>query len=237
MIKFKRLATSMIAVVFIAGASGVATAQSLSIADSDSIFVDGNSFKVVPGKAKGNASALIDELDARGLGPGTIIFRSGNRLYLVDAPTVEGTRLGSDRRDYGSDRRDYGSDRYGSDRRDYGSDRRDYGSDRRDYGSDRRDYGSDRRDYGSDRRDYGSDRRDYGSDRYGSDRRDYGSDRRDYGSDRYGSDRRDYGSDRRDYGSDRRDYAGDRVVVNDAEYAQYKLKKIFSDNWTTGDSK
>jgi hypothetical protein len=214
MIKFKRLATSMIAVVFIAGASGVATAQSLSIADSDSIFVDGNSFKVVPGKAKGNASALVDKLDARDLGPGTIIFRSGNRLYLVDAPTVEGTRLGSDRRDYGSDRRDYGSDRYGSDRRDYGSDRRDYGSDR----------------YGSDRRDYGSDRRDYGSDRYGSDRRDYGSDRRDYGSDRYGSDRR-------DYGSDRRDYAGERVVVNDAEYAQYKLKKIFSDNWTTGDSK
>ncbi len=168
MTNLTRLATSMIAVVLVAGASGVATAQSLSIADSDSVFVDGNSFKVVPGKAKGNASALVDELDARDLGPGTIIFRSGNRLYLVDAPTVEGSRFGSDRRDYGSDRRDYGSDRYGSDRRDYGSDRRDYGSDR----------------YGSDRRDYGSDRRDYGSDRYGSDRRDYGSDRRDYGSDR-----------------------------------------------------
>jgi hypothetical protein len=228
MTKLTRLATSMIAVVFIAGASGVATAQSLSIADNDSIFVDGNSLKVVPGKAKGNASALVDELDARDLGLGSIIFRSGNRLYLVEAPTVEGTRLGSDRRDYGSDR--------------YGSDRRDYGSDRRDYGSDRRDYGSDR--YGSDRRDYGSDRRDYGSDRYGSDRRDYGSDRRDYGSDRYGSDRRDYGSDRRDYGSDRRDYGSDRrdygsdrVAVNDAEYAQYKLKKIFADNWTAGDSK
>ena len=111
--------------------SGVAAAQSLSIADSDSIFVDGNSFEVVPGKGKGNASALIDELNARDLGPGTIIFRSGNRLYLVDAPTVQGARPGSDRRDYGSD----------------------------------------------------------------------------------------------------------RVVVNDAEYAQYKLKKIFADNWTTGDSK
>ena len=91
--------------------SGVAAAQSLSIADSDSIFVDGNSLEVVPGKGKGNASALIDELDARDLGPGTIIFRSGNRLYLVDAPTTEGARLGSDRRDYGSDRRDYGSGR------------------------------------------------------------------------------------------------------------------------------
>jgi hypothetical protein len=75
--------------VLVAGVSGVATAQSLSIADSESIFVDGNSFEVVPGKGKGNASALIDELDARDLGPGTIIFRSGNRLYLVDAPTVQ----------------------------------------------------------------------------------------------------------------------------------------------------
>jgi|HubBroStandDraft_6_1064221.scaffolds.fasta_scaffold918859_1 hypothetical protein len=190
MTKLTRLATSMVAVVLTAGVSGVATSQSLSIADSDSIFVDGNSFEVVPGKGKGNASALIDELNARDLGPGTIIFRSRNRLYLVDAPTVQGARPGSDRRDYGSDRGDYGSDR-------------------RDYGSDR--YGSDRRDYGSDRRDYGSDRRDYASDRYGSDRR--------------------------DYGSDRRDYVSDRVVVNDAEYAHYKLKKIFAENWTTGDSK
>ena len=178
MTKLTRLATSMIAVVSIAGASGVAAAQSLSIANNDGVFVDRNSFKVVPGKATGNASALIDELDARDLGPGTIIFRSRNRLYLVDAPTVQGARPGSDRRDYGSDRGDYGSDR-----------------------------------------------RDYGSDRYGSDRRDYGSDRRDYGSDR------------RDYGSDRRDYGSDRVVVNDAEYAHYKLKKIFAENWTTGDSK
>jgi len=180
MTKLTRLATSMIAVVFIAGASGVAAAQSLSIADSDSIFVDGNSLKVVPGKAKGNASALVDELDARDLGPGTIIFRSGNRLYLVDAPTVQGTRLGSDRRDYGSDRRDYGSDR----------------------------------------RDYGSDREAGPTTAQGErERQDWQQDRRRY------------------YGSDRRDYGSDRVVVNDAEYAQYKLKKIFADNWTTGDSK
>jgi hypothetical protein len=206
MTKLTRLATSMVAVVLIAGVSGVATAQSLSIADSDSIFVDGNSFEVVPGKGKGNASALIDELDARDLGPGTIIFRSGNRLYLVDAPTVQGTRLGSDRRDYGSDRRDYGSDR-------------------RDYGSDR-EAGPTTAQGERERQDWQQDRRRY-----------YGSDRRDYASDRYGSDRRDYGSDRRDYGSDRRDYGSDRVVVNDAEYAQYKLKKIFADNWTTGDSK
>ena len=289
------------AIVSISSFSGSTVAQTTDasvIADNDSVYIDAKSFTIVPGKAKGGTSALIDSLNARKLGPGAIVFRSGDELYIADARPVilaqlenrygsdryGSDRYGSDR--YGSDR--YGSDRYGSDR--YGSDR--YGSDR--YGSDRdtsvsaaqaerdwqeylrqnRRYGSDR--YGSDR--YGSDR--YGSDRYGSDRdtsvstaqaeRDwqeylrqnnrYGSDR--YGSDRYGSDR--YGSDRdtsvsaaqaeRDwqeslrqnsrygsdrYGSDRSgsDPAQQRIYINDPEYAQYKLKKLFEDNWTSSDSK
>jgi hypothetical protein len=228
MTKLKSLVTGTTAIMLLLGVPSWAAEQpGLATANNDSVYVDGNSFKIVPGKGKGDASALINKLDARELGAGEIIFRSGGKLFTIAAP-FDQQRYGSDRRDYGSDRRDYGSDRYGSDRRDYGSDR---------YGSDRRDYGSDRRDYASDR--YGSDRRDYGSDRYGSDRRDYGSDRRDYGSDRrdYGSDRRDYGSDRRDYGSDRRDYASDRVVINDPEYADYKLKKIFADNWTASETK
>ena len=158
------------------------TRDALAIADNDSLYIDAKSFKIVPGKKKGDTSALIEKLDARNLGPGAIVFRSGDELYIADAPPVILAQLG-DR--YGSDR--YGSDRYGSDR-------------------------------------YGSDR--YGSDRYGSDR--YGSDR--YGSDRYGSDR--YGSDR--YGSDP---AQQRAYINDPEYAQYKLKNIFEDNWTSSDSK
>jgi hypothetical protein len=221
MTKLKSLMTGTTAIMLLLGVPSWAAEQpGLEIANNNSVYIDGNSFKIVPGKGKGDASALIKRLDARELGAGEIIFRSGDKLFTIAAP-LDQQRYGSDRRDYGSDRRDYGSDRYGSDRRDYGSDRRDYASDR--YGSDRRDYGSDRRDYGSDR--YGSDRRDYGSGRYGSDRRDYGSDRRDYGSDR------------RDYGSDRRDYASDRVVINDPEYADYKLKKIFADNWTTSEAK
>ena len=222
MIKCTSLMVVAAVVGFMPALSTLAIAQSkdaLSIADNDSIYIDAKSFKIVPGKAEGDASALIKKLDARDLGPGEIIFRSGGKLYMVAAPP--------DQQRYGSDRRDYGSDRYGSDRRDYGSDRRDYGSDR--YGSDRRDYGSDRRDYGSDRRDYGSDRRDYGSDR------------RDYASDRRNCDPQDSGTrrdcDRRDYGSDRRDYGSDQVVINDPDYAQYKLKKIFEDNWTAKDSK
>ena len=47
-----------------------------------------------------------------------------------------------------------------------------------------------------------------------------------YGSDRFGSDR---------YGSDR--YGSDRIVIDDPEYADYKLKKIFADNWTAGETK
>jgi hypothetical protein len=239
--------------------------EALSIADKEGIYIDGKSFKVARGTANGEASSLIENSGARDLGPAAIVFRKGDKLYLVT--------VAPDQKSYGSDRRDYGSDR-----RDYGSDRRDYGSDRRDYGSDRRDYGSDRRDYGSDRRDYATDRRncdplDSGNRQdcerrdYGSDRRDYGSDRRDYGSDRdenpstaqsvrewrewlqsqrQSNNRRDYGSDRRDYGSDRRDYGSNRTAtefnpqgahVNDPEYAQYRLKRFFDENWTASDTR
>jgi len=87
------------------------------IPNNDSIFVDGNSLKVIPEKAKGDAAALIRKLDAKdlSLGSGVIIFRSGDRLYMVETPPVEGSR-----NDYGS--RDYGSRDYGN-RNDNGSDR------------------------------------------------------------------------------------------------------------------
>jgi hypothetical protein len=201
------------------------TRDALGIADNDSVYIDAKSFKIVPGKAKGDTSVLIKKLDARNLDPGTIVFRSGDQLYIADDSPVIQAQLG-DR--YGSDR--YGSDRYGSDR----------------YGSDR--YGSDR--YGSDR--YGIDR--YGSDRYGSDRdtsvsaaqaeRDWQEYRRQnrYGSDRYGSDRDTSVSaaqaerDWQEYLHGKARYGSDRVVIDDPEYADYKLKKIFSDNWSANES-
>ena len=172
------------ALLIVATASGVMSSAAtraiaepkdmVSIADNDSVYIDGRSFNIVPGK---DVSLQIKMLDAHDLGPGAIVFRSGDKLWIANAaPVVPGM---SDR--YGSDRRDYGSDRYGSDRRDYGSDR-------------------------------------------------YGSDRRDYGSDRYGSDRRDYGSDR--YGADQ---ATQRVYISDPEYAQFRLRKAFEDNWTAAE--
>ena len=149
MTKLKSLVTGTTAIVLLVGVPSWAAEQpGLGIANNDSVYIDGNSFKIVPGKGKGDASALIKKLDARELGAGEIIFRSGGKLYAIAA--------------------------------------------------------LDQQLYGSDRRDYGSDRRDYASDRYGS---------------------------------DRRDYASDRVVINDPEYAQYKLKKIFEDNWTASETK
>jgi hypothetical protein len=205
---------------FLPSAPNPAAAQSkdaLSIADNNSVYIDGKSFKVVAGSAGGDVSALIQKLDARDLGPGAIIFRSGDKLYLYTAAAP----LGQQR--YGSDRRDYGNDNngrnYGSDRRDYANENngRNYGSDRRDYANENngRNYGSDRRDYANENngRNYGSDRRDYANENNG---RNYGSDRRDYANENngrnYGSDRRDYANENngRNYGSDRRDYGSER---------------------------
>jgi hypothetical protein len=54
--------------------------------DNQSIFIDGDSFKITPGQAKGDATNQIKMLGARDLGPGAIIFRAGKSLYIVGAP-------------------------------------------------------------------------------------------------------------------------------------------------------
>jgi hypothetical protein len=226
------------AAVAFSSAATTAVAQTgdpLGIADRDSVYIDAKSFKIVPGKAKGDTSALIEKLDARKLGPGTIVFRLGNQLFIADATPIISER--TDRN--GSD--SYGSDRYGSDR--YGSDR--YGSDR--YGSDRDTSVSAAQaehDWQESQRSLRQNPR-YGSDRYGSDR---------YGSDRYGSDRdtsvsaaqaeRDWQESQRSlrqnprYGSDRYGMESAQQHIDDSEpdYAQYKVKKTFQTYWTTGDS-
>jgi hypothetical protein len=86
------------AIMLICCLPSLAGAQSaFGIANNDSIYVDATALKVVPGKAKGDASALIDKLDAQDLGAGAIIFRSGDRLFVADAAPVEGARYGADR--------------------------------------------------------------------------------------------------------------------------------------------
>ena len=70
----------------LASSSAIGDTQGgLNIANNDSVYVDGKSFQVIPGKAKGNAAAQIKNLAARDLGPAAIIIRSGDRLYIADA--------------------------------------------------------------------------------------------------------------------------------------------------------
>jgi hypothetical protein len=56
------------------------------IGNNDAIFVDGTTFKVTPGKSKDDAASQIKTSDAQELSQGAIVFRSGEKLYLVDAP-------------------------------------------------------------------------------------------------------------------------------------------------------
>jgi hypothetical protein len=180
-----RLMSLVFAACAIAG-SGIPTvgAQSndrlaIGITDHEGFFIDGKSFNIVPGRTQKELSDLIGKLDAHSLGPGAIIFRMGNRLYIAEAP-VAAERYGGSRNDYGSDRfggsrNDYGSDRYG---RDSGGTVADAERDFREWQDSLRGnarYGGSRNDYGSDR--YGGSRNDYGSDRYGGSRNDYGTDR------------------------------------------------------------
>ena len=56
----------------------------LDIADNDSVYIDGKTFQITPGKAKADTAVQIKNLSARELGPGAIVIRSGDKLYIAD---------------------------------------------------------------------------------------------------------------------------------------------------------
>ena len=87
------LAFIVAALVSAASAKAQSQVAPGTIADNDSIFIDGTTFKIIPGKAKNDSSSVIKTLGARELGPGAIVFRSGEKLYIVDVPL----RLPADR--------------------------------------------------------------------------------------------------------------------------------------------
>src|SRR5215510_6637911 len=69
-----------------ASASTCAQAQdALGIANNDSVYIDATTFKVSPGKARGDVAAQIKKYGARELSQGAIVFRSGDKLYLLEA--------------------------------------------------------------------------------------------------------------------------------------------------------
>jgi hypothetical protein len=59
-----------------------------TIADQSSIFIDGQTFKIIPGKPKPEAAARLKALGGRELGPGAIIYRMGDGLFIIGAPLV-----------------------------------------------------------------------------------------------------------------------------------------------------
>ena len=73
------------AVGLVSGASLVQAEEEIKIENNNSVYIDAKAFKVTPGKAKGDVATQIKALGARELGPGAIVFRSGDKLYIVDA--------------------------------------------------------------------------------------------------------------------------------------------------------
>ncbi|HZR62134.1 MAG TPA: DUF4344 domain-containing metallopeptidase [Xanthobacteraceae bacterium] len=90
--KSTTVAILLIACGFMGLAPSIAAGEpqsALNIADNDSVYIDGKSFQVIPGKAQGDATSQIKSLSARELGPGMIIIRSGNKLYIADAQSKD----------------------------------------------------------------------------------------------------------------------------------------------------
>ena len=85
-LKSQHIAAAL-AVALTAGvaASGGAWAQDAlaNLSNNESIFIDAKTFEVRAGKSKGDVAAQMRALGARELGGGAIVFRSGDKLYIV----------------------------------------------------------------------------------------------------------------------------------------------------------
>ncbi len=78
------------ALAAMAGASQFAIAQAPAqdvigeLANNQGIFVDAKTFKIAKGTAKGDPAAQIAKLGAKEVGPGAIVFRYNDKLYMVE---------------------------------------------------------------------------------------------------------------------------------------------------------
>jgi hypothetical protein len=79
-----------LAIGLVSGAATLAIAQAPSkdviskLDNNQGIFVDKASFDVVKGSAKGDPVAALAKMNAREVSAGAIIFRTGDKLYIVD---------------------------------------------------------------------------------------------------------------------------------------------------------
>ena len=60
------------------------------LGNNEAVVVDSKGFNIAKGGAKGDTSAHIDKMHAREVSEGAVIFRSGNKLYIVDGKDVAG---------------------------------------------------------------------------------------------------------------------------------------------------
>ena len=74
---------SSVSIIAMAQAQGVIG----NLAKNDSIMIDGRTFSIIGGRAVGDASPDAKKLGARELGPGAIIFRLDDKLYIADPST------------------------------------------------------------------------------------------------------------------------------------------------------
>jgi len=55
-----------------------------TLANGESIVIDGRTFTITPGTSKDDAATRSEQIGARPLGAGVVIFRRGDGLYMVD---------------------------------------------------------------------------------------------------------------------------------------------------------
>jgi hypothetical protein len=98
MSKHTKLVVGLAAVVLAVGADSFALVQLPSqdvvgeIANNTGYFVDGKTFKIVRGTAKSDDAAArfatFQRMGAKEVGPGVIVFRYDDKLYVVDLSPV-----------------------------------------------------------------------------------------------------------------------------------------------------
>src|SRR5262249_57208192 len=62
-----------------------------TLGDNEAIFIDGKTLTVAPGKAKDDIGAQLGNLNVRPLGPGAIVFRAGDKLYVIEGAPMGNT--------------------------------------------------------------------------------------------------------------------------------------------------
>ncbi len=90
--KYRSAIIAAATIALTSGVSSLAVAQaqdtSRTLSKNESIFIDGKALTITNGTSKNDVSAQIAAVGARDIGPGAIIFRANDRLYIVDAPPL-----------------------------------------------------------------------------------------------------------------------------------------------------